>query len=323
MLERPISTSSKDVAQRQVLKAVDDYLDYAWEDDVGPLFVSDAYDTLLNIHSAVKIAAAINSRHGWSVLMEAGNAVQRADWSRLSPFDIPHILELFHYWSYSLHVMEREIIKTVCLHLSEILGKLHPLGLITALTLRSELDLPTCRKILVLSEVKTAEYCLEAEQKTSMTDISKKMLAELLLRFDEIEAVEDTLKSWSPASPGREFEKLELLALSKLRLGQYDEADNLFSAALSAAPDHFWLLRNVYGCYTDSLFRQQRYEEASSAFLNGLVRMQRAMARFSQQDQIMGVEHLRLEVGEMQTDYGNFKGLDQIVEKVEAMSIAS
>lgn len=320
-VQRSVSTSPEDFRGRRLLKAMDDYFEHAWESRLPVKAGVDAVNTLARIYQAVELAASSDSRYGWALLKKAGSAIQRADFSQISPKTISSLIRIACPWRSSRHTMQYKIFNVVSTLLSQCLGELHPVALLLGSFSRNEVDLSMCVRLLASSAIKTAAHCLNAEEKEMMTTRSMSTLIYMLWDVEGHEMMENILKTWSPTREESEANRLLGLAVLKLRGRQYREAQDLCSAALPLARGNVWILIRIYDCYTGSLCRQKLYKEALGVFLNGVDHIKEVVAFSGRRYRTMVIEWLRKTSTELQRDHRDFRSLDQINEKLEAMSL--
>jgi hypothetical protein len=178
-LERPVTTSPEDVRQRQFLKAMDDYLEHAWQLELD-LYEGRDIVLALNLGWEMEVAATSSSKCAWSALKKAASTLQEQNFNRISPCMLVSLLTNALSWGEPENSMEEQIRKNFCNYLLSLFGALHPVVIAVVFAIQNKLDLSTCQGILRISDAKSHANSTTTEQKELIAEWSRESYIEIL-----------------------------------------------------------------------------------------------------------------------------------------------
>jgi hypothetical protein len=306
------------------------YLDYAWESRLAKS-LNDGVDRLLfDINGAIDLAAGIQSKVGWTILKQAETRLQQANWSRITPTGIVSLVHNFVDWhteagipTYGDEIASRlrQLLKTC---VSCIVGEQHPIVLMMESALCGTLDLETCCSFFAMADTKAKANGSSRDEREEISRRIRLAHVEVLWLTDQYAMIEDVLRSWAPSRTVDEYVKLMRLAGTKKCLGDYEEAERLYRACWEA-PETVCrgFHRSAISGYASILMRQERPQEAVIVFLKGLLRYEERMDQLDSTERALDIDWLRMEAADMRDDFPDCEGLDLVIAKLDAISLAT
>lgn len=164
-----------------------------------------------------------------------------------------------------------------------------------------------------------------AEKEILITGIQA-TLGSVLTWSEEFQPFEEILESWPTTVPFEPVHSCLLLAEMKRKQGKYSESETLHSTALTRHRDagKSYLVPTIVGGYAWTLLEQGRFSDAAKVYLDGLALYNEALGeKCSSEEWALEMQCVQAHVGNLRSVFPNSTALDQVIERLETMSIDS